>query len=298
MLRELCDQNDRLDCQTISRRRTMSHGAVLNELCSQEQSAIFAFMDSDSFATGDWFQQLAPYLRDQDAVFAGSSVWNQDGPHTLARGSQWLSDAFDRMYDDSCFGSSCFALYDMRVLSDCMRDTGSCFNECFWHEIPPTAQQELAGGGKKMVFYDTGKLLNIIVGLRGHMCKNVHLPHLWHVGGMSSLVISRRRLAHLVDIIGILQPLRRFLRCSRLSDDPMRGIAAEERERYHQFNRRRESVSHHLGVLLRCLQDGQPFPLTFQHQNEALVATVTRAEEHIRMLHVVWLTSNGGDRYN
>ena len=283
MLRELCDQEDRFDFQSVSRSRMLPHGTLLDKLYEQEQSEVFAFMDSDCFATGNWFQQLAPHLRDNDAVFAGLPLWSEHWLHTLPSGSRLLADAYDRLDDNSVVGNSHFASYDMRVLSDCIRDTGCSFKMCYWREIPPSIQKELARAGKKLNWYETGKVLNILLGLRGHRCKSVRLPHLWHLGDMSSLVVRRRRLADVLDRFGIMQPLLHLIRWLGLREDPMQGVSEEERERRRQYYLRRNSVSAHFGALLQCLEDGRPHPPIFQHKDEALEAIVNRAEEHIEL---------------
>ena len=293
MLRELADRYDQLDFLEISRRKVLPHGIVLDELLKRERAPVFAFMDSDCFATGAWFCELAPILRHADAVFSGPPLWMGNASCSLPTGSQLMTGEYDQLENGSCLGSSYFAVYNSKVISDNIRETGLTLKGYFWTEIPSHIRAELVRADRKARWYETGKLLNILLDLRGYRCRTVCLPHLWHIGDMSCSIAHRvrRRLVRLLDACGLSEPMRSFLHQTRLRKDPLWHTSVEDRQRYRESARRRHSVSRQFLELLRHLEGRGPCLPALKHANGALVAEVASAEHHVRKLHEEWLAS-------
>ena len=289
-LREYCDSHDRFEFLNLSPTAVLRHSAVLNKLVRLERSPVFAFMDSDCFVTGDPFTHVRSTLNGHGAVFSGQPKWRAHQSSRLPLGFRELSDAYRETPQGQCVGCSYFAVYDRRALSSCMDETGVLFDEYFWDDLPVPVQAELARADLQLAWYDTGKVLNILLGLRGHHLEYVDLPHLWHVGAVSASVTSRgplQQLRHSLGSVGAFHVTRQTLvRLGLLHPFPCLGM--EERRAKSEYSRRREAVSHYIAALLHSLDSGEPARVRFDHPDAALVSAISAMEGHVRELSRDW----------
>ena len=288
LLHELGAASNRVEVVELSRNRVLPHGVVLNELHAMQESSAFAFLDSDCFATGDWLPDLVSGAQEADAVFAGRPIWSLDWSPTLPAGFGVLSGAYDRLSDGACVGGSYFAAYDSTALRACMRATGVSFREYRWRDVPDAVQGQLVRAGKRLEWYDTGKLLNIMLGLRGAGCENVTLRHLRHIGAISSALCVRRRrlLVQSLDRVGALGAVRRAQRW--LAPHSALTMGDEERRVRERHTRLRETVSAHFWSLLRSLDEGRGRPSRIDRVDADLARVIRSVEREVMDIYASW----------
>ena len=136
LLRSLCQGDPRLEFIDLQAPRLLKHGDVLNRLQSHPASEHFGFIDSDMFADGDFLPPVIAGLEGHAAVFAGTHLGVDAELGTLGSGFQTVSGAYQQTAGGLCLGSSHFAIYDNRILTDTMRATGVTLDMYRWEELP------------------------------------------------------------------------------------------------------------------------------------------------------------------
>lgn len=187
-------QEPRTNLEVLEAARLLLHGVALDRLAARCRHPYFSFMDSDIFAVDDFAGSLAAQLPGVDAFFSGRPAWwatdevNRFDPQTNAYMGQQLFGPQGRV-----LGTSYFALYDRAQLAACMAATGVSFAPCPWEHVPPEQRRLLTALGLRTHWYDTGKLLNILLAERGARLAYADLPALVHLGGVSRYLREKRR---------------------------------------------------------------------------------------------------------
>ena len=290
ILREFCRDHERFAFLELSPATVLPHQQALNELLARERSPYFAFMDSDCYVTGDPFTDVVTTLDGSAALFSGEPTWRAHMSPRLPRGYVRLSDQYRQAHDGRCVGSSYLAVYDRHALVACMEETGVSFWQYHWEQLPAPVQSELTHAGLRLLWYDNCKVVNILLGLRGHLCTYAELPQLWHIGAVSVSVTSRarRRLIQGLQALGALQPLRDAFQRVGLRAAPSPDFGNEEQDAALACQSLQLAVSDHFVRLLRSLEAAAPVPTRFEHPDEAVVSAVGVIEGHLRQLHQEW----------
>jgi hypothetical protein len=271
-------------------RGTWRHGRVLSFLQQRETSRYFAFLDSDIFAAGDFLRDLSARSGPVDALFSCPPVWIDDQLMTVQPGFKLAGGPCFQMADGFCIGGSYFAIYDNRLLDDCMKTYGIDLHPYSWNEIPRALRERLEASGRKLMVYDTTKLVNILMNLDGHSCQHVTTPHLFHVGGVSCLVATRYLTQMIRRGVSAIMPrfVRRIVAMAGVRNDWRDVVSPDElRFRYAEVDRR-EAVCAYLFKLLRTLERGGVDGPGYRSGNPTLDAQVQHMEMIIRRHYPTW----------
>jgi hypothetical protein len=271
---------------------------VLTLLQKQEPSRTFALLDSDIFATGPFLSGLAARVARVDALFSCPPIWSTPAYDVLPEQFGYVSGVYERLHDGQCLGNSSFAIYDNEVLSCCIEETGVAFEACAWENVPKGLQTKLSEQGKSKLFYDTGKLLNVLLGLRGCRSEFVPLPDLVHVGGISAETLAARQPAwwstlHRALVLTLPSAVRKLTGVDQHAEEWRRQLSLEELAWDAARQARRTATCRYLSKVLADLFAGEPIDASFEHDDEQLRARVRRAQAQIEKLY--W---NSFDRLN
>ena len=200
-LKALVGSNERLDLLIFPSNKLEDHHTVLNYLQKRETSKYFSFMDSDILATGDFVSELQTCLENHAAVFSGRMLFTED--ICLHPDDPIIGGRFFETTDGFCIGSSYFAIYNNEALSDFIRKNNIDFSRFEWSKIPQEQKQTLVDIGLNRHFYDTGKLLNILLNVQSGKLVHVEPDSLHHIGGLSWFAsrLSPDNKMHLQDIL-------------------------------------------------------------------------------------------------
>ena len=231
-IQDFCGSYPRLGWQVVGTGAPLAHGEVLSLLQEQEESSLFAFMDSDIFATAPFLENLLAAARGADAIFSCTPFWATDRCLRASRDSMVLSGAFNELADGTCVGTSYFAVYDNQKLSRCRAETAVGLRLYLWRQIPRRLCRELRAAGKVKGIYDTGKLVNILLGHRGASLTFKISPGLFHVGGISLVACkTENRLRTYLRMRmppGLLALYRTFRVGQTVSFDESRALVERE----------------------------------------------------------------------
>lgn len=184
-LASMCRQESRLEFYSIPNKKMLPHGLVLNYLQSKNRKEHFCFMDSDIFATGNFISDIDFRSSEYAGIFSGMPVWVRSDEQIFPPGFCSLTGMFNRNEAGLPLGSTFFAIYSNKILTEIMQSTGIGFEGYHWNEIPFTIQRDLAALDFKIKTYDTGKVLNLMFISREYELKNIDLHSICHVGGSS-----------------------------------------------------------------------------------------------------------------
>ena len=223
-------------------------------------------------------------LQSVDGVFSSPPIWSSGEIQMLPDGYRFLRGEFNMFSDRTCVGWTYFAIYDNNLLSTCMQQTGMTLHAYNWEEIPPLIQDELRRMKKVVDFYDTGKLINILLHERGFRCCTARLESLCHIGGISSASIVRYGLLKTQLSAFIPRPLLKLLRWSGLYNGWRDKLSREEWELSVENMSRKTRVCNHISAYLRHIMQGAPKPSAFLHNDSQLVTRVQETEKVLSRL--------------
>lgn len=281
ILESMASAERRLSFCKIQTNRPLDHGVVLSMLQDGDESPVFAFMDSDIFATGDFLREFnwSPIV--SAGVFSCPPAWSNAELEMLPEGYGILSGVYSQMHDGFDVGSSFFAMYDNKLLTRCMNETGITFQPYMWEQVPSELQVEMIDSGKRMAFYDTGKLLNIVLQLRyGAEIEFRRSSTLEHLGGISGFKLARAR-----ELYGLLQRAwssvlprgaRYLFRWAGLYNG-WREMVSNDEARWvdARHSRRRQVVGYYTRLIHHLMESGCS-ELGFSHCDTSLIAEVER----------------------
>ncbi|HBH54266.1 MAG TPA: hypothetical protein DDY91_20470 [Planctomycetaceae bacterium] len=185
LLRRACTREPRLEYLVVSRRGMWKHAQVLNWLLTQSGEPQFCFLDSDILATGDFLAELRPQAVGTDALFTG---W----PLLTTASDQQLSDATDYMaghhrYTEAgqCLGGSYFAIYDRAALDAVLSIAPAGFDRGLRGFLSTPQRRAMESLGEQRAFYDTGRVLNLLLISQGRVLRSPDIESLCHLGSFS-----------------------------------------------------------------------------------------------------------------
>lgn len=291
-LQELCRDNPRLEFVVAAQSHVLTHGELLTRLQRKEESTQFAFMDSDVFASGDFMRELRPMMDSTDAIFSCRAIFTVEESQVMPRGYPMVHGEFNQYADGTCLGSSYFAIYDNALLKTCIEESGVTLRPYHWHEIPVSIQEELRDANMMVAFYDTGKLINILLTLRGYCCRFTQLQSLCHVGGFSTAArrpyrshIKFRMIKMIPALRKLPSPILTLLRHIGLYNGTLDMLSPDERLFHLEQVIRRRAVGRHIGAFLKHIELGAKKPPAFAHDEPKLVDSVRQTEELLNDLY-------------
>jgi hypothetical protein len=215
-------------------------------------------MDSDILVTGDFPGPFACGLSHQAGFFSGSSSWCKAQEQILPASFQNMFGRYHHTEQGTCLGSTYFAIYDNRILNQLIQTTGIDFRHYRWKDIPTQYQAQLAKLRLNKAFYDTGKLINLLLLVQGQSLAYEDLTLIQHIGGLSRINDGRSALSILRKSATSLRWQWRRLNGS-LGKGAIHSIQPEIQAGYKVF-KRRTMVAAYFGQLLQALFERQPLP--------------------------------------
>jgi hypothetical protein len=267
LLQELCRKSTRLEFLALPSKTIMLHSEVLTYLQPLERSGYFCFMDSDILASGDFVSEMSPHLDQHAGVFSATPIWCTEEEQILPQTFPRMPGHFNRTSSGICIGSTYFAMYDNRALSQLIESTGIGFSRYRWEEIPPPYQRQVSQAGLEKTRYDTGKLLNVLLVAQGKRLIYVDSPLLQHIGGVSAREALQRGLRHERNprskAWGAVARGKRLLRrltgseAARMEKTP---LTEAERAEFFRRRQKRWPTANYFSELFRSLFESQPLP--------------------------------------
>ena len=277
LLERFSRNHSRLDYVDPPFRKRLPHAAALNHLQQREASPYFCFMDSDIMAARPFLEDLLPLLPAHCALFSGRPVWLQKGRNIMPAGGQGgkrLKGYFSGTTNGFVAGTSFFAIYDNRILSDFIAQAGIGFQRYAWPAIPKEHRSLLEKARLKFDRYDTGKVLNLLLQLHGRKLCYLEPPGLEHLGGLSSFTLTR-----------LPRPLKtRFKNALKKTIRRLAGTAEEpvkDDNRAAEGGTLRITVSRYFYEHLKALFENRPPPSLPAIENPQISSEVERLAARI-----------------
>jgi hypothetical protein len=193
-LRILCSKEPRLEYLTFPTVSMKSHGLVLNYLQALDRNRpYFCFMDSDILAKGNFLDKIMPLMDNHAAFFSGTPIWLNNDQCVLPDSFDYLGGFFNKSENGLCLGSTYFAIYNGKMLNDLMQETGIGFEHYNFTLIPENIMNILKKMGMAKRFYDTAKILNLLLQHRGEKLIYHEIEDLVHIGGPSVLISKEQK---------------------------------------------------------------------------------------------------------
>jgi hypothetical protein len=192
-MKSFCRSRKRLSFLSLPFLRIVHHSIALNYLQKMETSNYFCFMDSDILAADNFLTQLLPLTNKYCAIFSGRPAWLEKDQDILPPGRTRVMGRFRHTNNGLQLGCSYFAIYDNRKLTRFIKTNGFGFDNFYWQNIPPQSHLQLVKMGLPASYYDTGKVLNILLQESGEKLIYCEPRGLHHIGGLSCGVLLSRR---------------------------------------------------------------------------------------------------------
>lgn len=250
-LKNYCQRSDRLEFYSLGVRKIVSHGQALNHLFGLDSSELFAFMDSDIFATGPFLEPHLQALEEHAGICSCLPIWHRPSEIEMREDFAIMGGCFLRTHSQTFLGVSYYAIYRRSAVQSVMDSTGIDFERYTWNQLTPQQQQSLAGLGLKKNLYDTAKVLNIFLQQHGFTLSYEESAHLLHIGAFSGLSLQTQSLHAILRnslINNMPTALRRYLR--RLRDPAYKVLSNEELAETDFRALRRRATTNYLYYLL------------------------------------------------
>ena len=260
-LRHLCQNNDRLEFLALPTARPLWHGPALNYLQALNDTEYFCFMDSDIFATGPFLPTLMAELAQANACFSCAPICCTDNDALLTDDDPIVQGILNRTSTGLCLGGTYLAIYAQPTLRHFIRTTGIGFEPRYWAEIPAAYQEILLGLGLQRAWYDTGKVLNLLLHEQGQRLAWCEIPTLRHLGGISlSDWFPQKRPRAVVEAF-----LRRAIKHLLGTGDRQQAYLqtiwqGTGTSRLAQIRRRELEYARYFQAVLTALDTGRPLP--------------------------------------
>jgi hypothetical protein len=184
-LRQLCNVNNRLQLFVFPSRKVAIHSAVLNHLqLLDKDKKFFCFIDSDIFAIDHFLDELSGLTETYAGIFSGAPIWVKKKEYQFQPTFDVVGGYYHFMDNNICLGSTFFAVYKNEVLNEVIAETGVGFQGYLAKDIPNALIPALKELQVLKASYDTGKLLNILLQVRGQKILYKDNPGLIHIGGI------------------------------------------------------------------------------------------------------------------
>ena len=291
LLAQLADSQVDMSYHEIPCPQMLPHHDALKHLHALSDGDFFCFVDSDLLATGPFMDELLPLIEGSSAVCSGAPVWVSPRDQVLPKDFRMMSGIHSRAHDGICLGSTFFAIYDNRLLTRVMQESGLGFNSYRWDEIPVAEKVLLAKKGLQHDYYDTAKVLSLALTVRGYPLAYRDSDYLHHIGGASLHELNDAGdpslISRAADLLAI-GPLATLLeaRRTRRAYPWLKGFSAEESEAIVRRRRgQRNPVRKYFAELLMHLHDGTGRPAMPDTSNIAVNTRMMTATEAIVELH-------------
>ncbi len=183
-------QSDRLSVVRLPAKQQVNHGVALNQLFAQSLDRYFCFMDSDILAAGDFMAELQPLLSDAAGVFSAWPLMVKDQEKVLQAHHKYIGGHHLATPTGLCLGGSYFAMYQRAALTAAMKYAPAGFGVSYRRQLPRATRALLKRVGQERLFYDTGRLLNLILIDQGYLLRTLETDLLCHIGSYSMLTLQ------------------------------------------------------------------------------------------------------------
>jgi len=162
------------------------HGKVIDYLQAINQDEYFCFMDSDIFALSE-LPDLKNIMEEEDlsGLFSAMPLWVKKSEYIFRRNFRIMLGTYNQLGDGQCIGSTYFAIYKSKDLKEIIEYYGASFEEASSKHLSVEIQNLLKRIGFNQTFFDTGKVINLLLQHHGYKLRNITLPQLCHIGGTS-----------------------------------------------------------------------------------------------------------------
>jgi len=270
LLMSLSMNDERLSYYCYSEDEIFTHGVVLDALQSQCCEEYFCFMDSDIFASKRLPDFNNLLLEDTVGIFSCMPSWVLPKEYIFEVDFRILLGTYNQLPNGDSIGSTYFAIYNQKCLGQIKQHYNVSFKE------GPRSDQSLYVGdvmsslGFNQEFFDTGKVINVL--MRKHNMKliNIDLTNMHHIGGLSFETTARslnnydslkERLKNMLEnrvitnhLVQIYRKLMFYKRFSRLD-------SVEFEINYQQRVLRRNAIRKYFGDLIIALDSESSCPI-------------------------------------
>ena len=160
-------------------------------------------------------------------------------------------------------GTTFFAIYNNRVVSEIRRATGIGFTKYRWEAIPPTYQAQIEALGLRHALYDTAKLFNLVLHLDGYALHYQPCAALRHIEAVSRFTA--------------MQPASRWRRFRSFAGRWRRALLGQAIKLTY------DEALPHLSQVLHALADGQTVP-TLQQRGGAGSEWIEQTQNELLVL--------------
>jgi len=279
LLHKMASRSDRLSVEVYAE-TCQVHGVVLSDLQQRETGRWFAMMDSDIFATGPYEETFRAALENHQATFTCSPIWCGAGQEIFPNDFRGMFGVFGKLWDERICGLTYCAVYDNAAVNHCRQKHDVDFRLRLWPKLPKSLQHLFREEDLETYYYDTAKVLNLLLSLDGYSLNLQTTPSLIHLGGISCIKNDPLQHDHRGTryIRQLYAQLPRFVRQAGAAVGLYRGwrSAALSRELvYDEVRRNRRTTScHHVSRALQEILKTGRSSRDFAHPDRELAATV------------------------
>jgi hypothetical protein len=144
-------------------------------------------MDSDILAAGDFMAELQPLLADAAGVFSAWPLMVRNQEKVLQADHQYIGGHHLATPTGVCLGGTYFAMYHRAALTSAMQYAPDGFGVSYRRQLPWATRSLLKRVAQERLFYDTGRLLNLILIDQGYLLRTLETDRLCHIGSYSML---------------------------------------------------------------------------------------------------------------
>lgn len=181
------EQSGRLSVVRLPAKQQVNHGVALTQLFARSSDPYFCFMDSDILAAGDFMAELQPLLSAAAGVFSAWPLMVRNQEKVLQADHKYIGGHHLATPTGVCLGGSYFAMYQRAALTAAMQYAPAGFCVSYRRQLPWATRVLLKRVGQERLFYDTGRLLNLILIDQGYLLRTLETDRLCHIGSYSML---------------------------------------------------------------------------------------------------------------
>ena len=181
------EQSGRLSVVRLPAKQQVNHGVALTQLFARSSEPYFCFMDSDILAAGDFMAELQPLLSAAAGVFSAWPLMVRNQEKVLQAHHKYIGGHHLATPTGVCLGGSYFAMYQRAALTAAMQYAPAGFGVSYRRQLPLATRALLKRVGQERLFYDTGRLLNLILIDQGYTLRTLETDRLCHIGSYSML---------------------------------------------------------------------------------------------------------------
>ena len=181
------EQSDRLSVTRLPGKQQMNHGVALTQLFTRSSDHYFCFMDSDILAAGDFMAELQPLLAAAAGVFSAWPLMVRNQEKVLQADHKYIGGHHLATPTGVCLGGTYFAMYHRAALTAAMQYAPDGFGVSYRRQLPWATRSLLKRVAQERLFYDTGRLLNLILIDQGYLLRTLETDRLCHIGSYSML---------------------------------------------------------------------------------------------------------------